>query len=188
MEMTNTRFILTPGAIRDFREIYAAEQLTRAQARDALGASMRAAHWQHAGPEGTQVFRSQGPRRHYLLVGKSEAESRPVLAVASEHNRDPDGWWLPRESDLVAAPDSAMGFGSHPGAELRFARETLGLSVEELSSLLNLPGRRLEAWERGQIKSWRTLRKIARLVGKLHETRVLARASRNSPLGSDRSS
>ena len=180
MEMNSRRFVLTPGAIRDFREIYAAEGLTRAQAMDALGSSLEAARWQHTGPDGNQVLRSGGRRRHYLLIGQSKARAKPVLAVAAEDNQDPQGWWLRRETGLVAASQPVEGFGAHPGAELRFARETLGLSVEELGSLLGLPSRRLEAWERGQIKNWRTLRKVASLVGKLHETRVLARASRAS--------
>lgn len=166
----SSRFILTPGAIRDFREIYASEGLTRAQAVDALESSADSACWEHSRPGGGQVLRSAGSRRHYLLVGQAvEAEPSPVLAVAALDNQDPNGWWLRSE----------LALGSHPGAELRFARETLGLSLDELSSLVNLPRRRLEAWEQGHIKSERALRKIARLVGKLHETRVLTRASRD---------
>ena len=167
----SSRFVLTPGAIRDFREIYASEGLTRAQAVHALESSAESAHWEHSRAGGRQVLRSAGTRRHYLLVGQPvEAEPSPVLAVAALDNDDPNGWWL----------RGRAGVGPHPGAELRFARETLGLSVEQLSSLVNLPQRRLEAWERGEVKNEQTLRKIARLVGKLHETRVLTRARHES--------
>lgn len=179
--MSDIRFFLTPGAIQDFREIYAAEGLTRAQALKALDKSVRSARLEHTQPGGSQVLLSQGARRHFLLVGQVECEQKPVLAVASVDDQNPKGWWLP-SSGLVAAPEAVVGFGPHPGAELRLARETLGLSLQELSSLLGMPSRRLEAWERGQIKSWKTLRKVARLVGKLHETRILARASGGSPV------
>jgi len=177
MEMSS-RFVLTPGAIRDFREIYASEGMTRTQAVHALQSSAESARCEHIRPEGSQVLRSDGPRHHYLLVGQPlKTEPQPVLAVAAVDNKDPDGWWLRRETGLAPAGESVIAFGPHPGAELRFARETLGLTVEQLSSLVNLPRRRLEAWERGEVGDWKAVRKIARLVGKLHETRVLARAS-----------
>lgn len=163
--MSEIRFFLTPGAIRDFREIYAYEGLTKREAAEALQSSAKEACWELTRPEGSQVLRSQGSRSHYLLVGEPGRQGQPVFAVASLDNQDPQGWWL--QNGKVPP---------HPGAELRFAREALGLSTEQLSSLLRQPQHRIEAWERGQIGSWKRLRKIARLVGKLHEFRVMAHA------------
>ncbi|MBX3172349.1 MAG: helix-turn-helix transcriptional regulator [Candidatus Eremiobacteraeota bacterium] len=176
--MNARRFLYTPAALRDFRELYASERLNRGQALDALKHSMDSAVLQRTKATGAQVYRSVAPREHYLLVGETERNRRPVLAVASLKNEDADGWWLPAEGDL--ASDTVVGLGAHPGSELRFARESLGLSVEELARLVNLPAARLKVWENGQFKSWKSLRKVARLVGKLHETRVLARAGQNS--------
>jgi hypothetical protein len=165
--MSAGRFLYTPAAVRDFREIYAAEKLSRAQALEGLRKSLEGAQLVHTQAGGDQVFRSAAPREHYLLVGNGESENRPVLAVASVDDKDPNGWWL--------APNLSLGL--HPGAELRVAREGLGISVEELAQLIRLPRARLEAWERGEIKSVKSLRRLARLVGKLHETRVLARVA-----------
>ena len=162
--MNAGRFLYTPAALRDFREIYAAEKLNRAQAVAGLRKSLKGAELVRTQSGGDQVFRSAAPREHYLLVGKGQAEGGAVLAVAALDDQDPKGWWLPQNLSLQA----------HPGAELRLAREGLGLSVDELALLSRLPKARLEAWERGEIKSAKALRKLARLVGKLHETRVLA--------------
>ncbi|MFN8613749.1 MAG: helix-turn-helix transcriptional regulator [Vulcanimicrobiota bacterium] len=182
--MQTGKFVYTAGAIRDFREIYAAENLSRAQALCELRKSVKGASLERTQADGAQVLRSLGERKHYLLVGKGRDQNRPVLAVASTSNLDPDGWWVAPVGDnkldlpdRLVKPESASSFGPHPGAELRFARETLGISVEELAGLVRMPRSRIEAWERGQIRSWKCLRRLARVVGKLHETRILARAS-----------
>lgn len=168
--MNAGRFLYTAAALRDFREIYAAEKLNRAQALEGLRKSLEGAELVRTQSGGDQVFRSAAPREHYLLIGDGQTKARPVLAVAALDDQDPKGWWLPQ----------GLSLGAHPGAELRVAREGLGLSIEELALLARLPSARLEAWERGEIKSAKSLRKLARLVGKLHETRVLARAHRST--------
>ena len=165
--MNAGRFLYTPAAVRDFRELYAAEKLSQAQAREGLRRSLKGAKLVHTQSDGDQVFRSAAPREHYLLIGHDEGEGRSVLAVASLDNQDPNGWWL----------SPGLKLGVHPGAELRIAREGLGLSTEELAALTRLTNDKIEAWERGEIKSAKSLRKLARLVGKLHETRVLAHAT-----------
>jgi len=121
------------------------------------------------------------PRKHYLLVSAAETGQTPsILAVASPQQPDTGHWSSPQEGDQPGSRPVGLDPLSclNPGQELRFARESLGLSLEELASLLRQPVRRLEAWERGDIRSYRSLRKIARAVGKLHQTRVLAYAHR----------
>lgn len=175
------RFLLTPAAIRDFRDIYQLEGLNDDQARQKLAIGAQSARLEHTKSNGSRVFSTLEPRKHYLLVSPPESGQTPsILAVARLGSSAPGHWSSPQEGDLDAStpvdldPISCL----NPGLELRFARESLGLSLEELASLLNQPLSRLQAWERGEIRSYASLRKIARAVGKLHQTRVLAYAHR----------
>ncbi len=117
-------------------------------------------HALHQGPSSGPVE----PSERHFWIGEVHPEQGPGLTLRRHHS---------------------PSFGAHSGAELRFAREALGLSVEQLGQLVGLPVSKLRAWERGEIRSVASLRKLARVVGKLHETRVLAFArARSQPAGS----
>lgn len=179
--MSKVRFIFSPGAIEDFREIFKNEKFTREDALRELTKSSQHAQLQRTKSSGTRVFRSGLPREYYLLADPpgSRGSSRvralaPAQSSGTSVTKSPDTWWLQQEGDVESQ------FWGSPGKELAFARSALGLSVGELATLVGVSSRTLRLWEKGSPSLTHSeVRLIAGLVGKLHEARLLAYAFGN---------
>ena len=177
--MSNHRFVFSPAAIKDFREIFQSEKFSRPQALQELTKSSHQAQLQRTNSSGSRIYRAQKPREYYLLADPpGPGGDSKVRALASTQESNLWGganWWgSEHKGDVEPEIDSAAG------KELTFARKALGLSVTELAGLLHISPRSLRAWEKCTSRHDTTkVRRIARIVGQLHEARVLAYAMRN---------
>jgi hypothetical protein len=173
--MSRVRFVFSPAAIKDFRDIFESEKLTREAALEELARSSQHAQLQRTKSGGARVYRASMPRDYYLLADPpgTRGTSR-VRALARTVGEDTEGrstWWLQQEGDV----ESELTGG--PGRELAFARSALGLSVEELADLIGVTARRIKKWEqdsKGGVPA--DLPIIARVIGRLHEARILTYA------------